>query len=111
MEEEQGERRRIVDDDIVVVFPKTWKLETRQRCQRMGTCVVKKVGVLKWNKTTCTSMEKKTIIKRIKKIQSNLCIITCATLYKISMYTGIVVLVTAVLLYLQRGGFISSAEN
>ena len=45
MEEEQGERRRIVDDDIVVVFPKTWKLETRQRCQRMGTCVVKKVGV------------------------------------------------------------------
>jgi hypothetical protein len=51
MEEEQGERRRMVDDDIAVVFPKTWKLETRQRCQRMGTCVVKKVGVLKWNKT------------------------------------------------------------
>ena len=29
MEEEQGERRRMVDDDIAVVFPKTWKLETR----------------------------------------------------------------------------------
>ena len=58
MEEEQGERRRMVDDDIAVVFPKTWKLKTRQRCQRMGTCVVKKVGVLKWNKTALQQLEK-----------------------------------------------------
>ena len=65
MEEEQGERRRIVDDDIAVVFPKTWKLETRSGTMpKNGDVCCEKGEVLKWNKTT--SMEKKT-----KKIQSN----------------------------------------
>ena len=57
MEEEQGERRKIVDDDIVVVFSKNLETGDTTTMPKNGDVVVKKVGVeMEQNCTTGTAI-------------------------------------------------------